>query len=252
MGQEHCTDLKEPEYHNNRHERKVERRRERATRDLTKRTKSTDSLSGQLTDYDYTVVIDRSTSMRKKMKGKRITRMQAVEEVVLEVIMEASRFDPDGLTVYTFSHKYDMIDNVTCDDAEDLFDSIKLSAGTVLAPVLEDIYQQHKRKKEEGKDIKGDIVIVIHDGEPDDKDDVVRTLVKMANYVKNDKEMGITFIQAGDDSTAISFLQYLDDYLYKPKSRGGHGAKHDIIDTKSIEWFNENGAKKGFLQALID
>lgn len=215
--------------------------------------KYSDDQMGILATRDYVFVIDKSTSMRRKMKkfGNR-RRIQVVEEVTIDMICEAEKFDPDGLTVYTFSSGFEMEDNVTSDRAIDIFDELALSSGTVLAPVLRDIFNQYKERKRNGEHKNGMIVCVIHDGEPTDKRSVINVLVEMANYVDHDKEIGIIFVQAGDDARAIEFLRILDDDLYKKVEEGGYGAKCDIVDTKSVTWLVENGAKFGFLQALID
>lgn len=203
-----------------------------------------------LKGYDYIFVIDKSTSMRKKMGKKR--RIKVVEEVTLELISEAELLDPDGLTVYTFSSRFTYEDNVTADRAIEIFTNIRLSSGTTLGPVLEDIFKRYKKRKKKKKHKKGMIVVVVHDGEPDDRSAVIHALVRMANFVDHDKEIGVTFVQAGDDRRALDFLRLLDDDLYKKKKKGGFGAKRDIVDTKSIEWFVEHGSEEGFLQALID
>ena len=74
-----------------------------------------------------------------------------------------------------------------------------------------------------GKSDKPDFVIVITDGEPNNRQAVKDVLVKQANSQNADSDLTVLFIQIGDDASAANFLAELDDGL--------HGAKFDIVDT---------------------
>lgn len=58
--------------------------------------------------------------------------------------------------------------------------------------------------------------------------------------------MGISFLQVGKDSGAHAFLKRLDDDLVK------QGAKHDIVDTKTMEELETIGLTEALIAALND
>ena len=69
---------------------------------------------------------------------------------------------------------------------------------------------------------KPDFMIVVTDGEPNNRQAVKDVLVKQANSQDTDAELTVLFIQIGDDVAAGEFLKELDD---------GLGAIFDIVDT---------------------
>jgi len=70
-----------------------------------------------------------------------------------------------------------------------------------------------------------DFIIVITDGEPNNRQAVKDVIVKQANSQDTDEELTVLFIQIGDDACASAFLASLDDDL--------HEAKFDIVDVKT-------------------
>lgn len=203
---------------------------------------------------DYVIVIDKSTSMRLKMSETDTrTRLKAVEEVAIDLIVEAEQCDDDGLTVYTFSRDFEMKDNVTAEKAIDIFQGMKLTPGTYLHRPLRDIFTKYKARKEAGTSKDGMVVIVIHDGEPTSERKVRNLILDMANnVVGSGEEVGILLVLAGTDPDAVEYVVELDDKLAKPVAEGGYGAKYDIVDYKPIEWLVEHGAKEGFLHSIVD
>ena len=63
---------------------------------------------------------------------------------------------------------------------------------------------------------------MITDGEPDDKNAVIREIVSATQRMNRDEELSVSFIQIGNDSGARDFLKFLDDGL--------KSAKFDIVD----------------------
>jgi hypothetical protein len=87
----------------------------------------------------------------------------------------------------------------------------------------------------------------VTDGQPADEKEVAAEIVKFANQLDNgDAEYGIQFLQVGKDAGASAFLKKLDDSLTS------QGAKHDIVDTKTMEELESIGLTEALLAALND
>ena len=75
-------------------------------------------------------------------------------------------------------------------------------------------------------------IIVITDGEPSDgiqgQKALANLIVNTSKKLESDNELGISFIQVGNDKQASEFLKKLDDELLSV------GAKFDICDTKTF------------------
>ena len=77
---------------------------------------------------------------------------------------------------------------------------------------------------------KPETILVITDGVPDDKASVERVLIEATKkYMQNDNDLSVTIIQVGDDTSAMRWLQQLDDGLT------AKGAKYDIVDILTAE-----------------
>jgi hypothetical protein len=56
-----------------------------------------------LEDRDYTLIIDKSGSMSTKDQIGGRSRWDVMQESTLALAAKCEEFDPDGITVYTFS-----------------------------------------------------------------------------------------------------------------------------------------------------
>jgi len=74
-----------------------------------------------LGNRDYTLILDKSGSMstRDQLGGK--SRWQAAQESTVALASKCEEFDPDGITVYTFSSKFRRYENVTAAKVEQIF-----------------------------------------------------------------------------------------------------------------------------------
>jgi hypothetical protein len=71
--------------------------------------------------------------------------------------------------------------------------------------------------------------LVVTDGQPENKKSVMKAIIEATKRLDGDEEIGISFIQIGNDSEATTFLKGLDDDIQ------GLGAKFDIVDTITME-----------------
>ncbi|WP_353258194.1 vWA domain-containing protein [Prochlorothrix hollandica] len=196
---------------------------------------------------DYTLIIDKSGSMSVADQGGGLTRWQAAQESTLALARKCEQLDPDGITVYTFSSRFKRYDNVTAAKVEQIFLENDPVGRTDLAAVLQDATQNFlNRKNSPGWDKEGEIILVITDGEPDDQRAVIEVILQTTHRLDRDEELGISFIQVGNDPSARQFLKALDDQLEEV------GAKFDICDTITMDDMADMSLVEVLMNAIED
>ena len=200
-----------------------------------------------LENRDYTLIIDKSGSMATTdQKGGR-SRWVAAQESTLAVASKCEQFDPDGITVYLFSGRFKRYDNVTSSKVTQIFRENDPSGSTDLAGVLKhatDSYFERKAARQTKPN--GETILVVTDGEPDDRKAVMKVIIEASRRMERDEELAISFIQVGTDQQATRFLKVLDDELQ------GAGAKFDICDTITMEDMEELTLTEVLLNAIND
>lgn len=183
-----------------------------------------------LENRDYTLIIDKSGSMSTPDQAGGKSRWSAAQESTLALARKCEQFDPDGITVYLFSGRFKRFDNVTAVKVEQIFQENDPSGTTDLAGVLKSATDDYLARKAKGETkAEGEIILVITDGEPDDRKAVMKVIIETSRKMERDEELSISLIQVGSDSSATRFLKALDDELQ------GAGAKFDIVDTITLE-----------------
>ena len=185
---------------------------------------SNDRLQGR----DYILLIDKSGSMDTPHKDGK-TRYQNAEEWALAFATKMQGFDPDGIDVIPFSsgpHK--VFTNTTPDKVRQVFAENDAMGTTDTAGALKVALDLHFSRNASGEG-RPTSIVVITDGAPNDKAAVAKEIIEAANKIKEDNDLGITFLQIGDDAGATQFLRSLDDDLQ------AQGAKFDIVDAKTEE-----------------
>ncbi|MDZ8054200.1 MAG: vWA domain-containing protein [Aulosira sp. ZfuVER01] len=200
-----------------------------------------------LENRDYTLIIDKSGSMATPdQKGGR-SRWVAAQESTLALASKCEQFDPDGITIYVFSGKFKRYENVTSAKVSQIFRENDPSGTTDLAAVLkhatDDYFQRKAAKKTKPN---GETILVVTDGEPDDRKAVMRVIIEASRHMDRDEELAISFIQVGTDAQATRFLKVLDDELQSA------GAKFDICDTITMEEMEDMSLSEVLLNAIND
>ncbi|HEY9750474.1 MAG TPA: VWA domain-containing protein [Allocoleopsis sp.] len=180
-------------------------------------------------DRDYTLIIDKSGSMSTPDQRGGRTRWAEVQESTLALARKCEQFDPDGITVYLFSSRFKRYDDVTAAKVEQLFLENDPSGTTNLASVLHDATNSYLQRKRAGQAKQGETILVITDGEPDDRRAVMEVIVNASRQLDQDEELAISLIQVGSDPQASKFLKALDDQMQSI------GAKFDICDTITFD-----------------
>jgi uncharacterized protein with von Willebrand factor type A (vWA) domain len=198
-----------------------------------------------LQNRDYTLIIDKSGSMSTPDQPGNRTRWQTAQESTLALARKCEQFDPDGITVYLFSGRFKRYDNVTAAKVEQIFQENDPMGTTDLAGVLKDATDRYFQTKATTS-TDGETILVITDGEPDDRKAVMRVIIEASQKMERDEELAISIIQVGNDATATRFLKVLDDEL------ASAGAKFDLVDTITIEDMENYTLAEVLLNAIQD
>lgn len=200
-----------------------------------------------LQQRDYTLIIDKSGSMSVKDQAGNKSRWQAMQESALALAAKCEELDPDGITIYLFSGKFKRYDNVTSNKVNQIFQENEPSGRTDLATVLLDATRNYFQRKASGKtQVNGETILVVTDGEPDDRKAVMKVIIEASRQVDRDEELAISFIQIGTDPDATKFLKILDDELQTA------GAKFDIVDTVTIDDMEDMTLTEVLTNAITD
>lgn len=200
-----------------------------------------------LENRDYTLIIDKSGSMATQDQKGGKTRWFAAQESTLALASKCEQFDPDGITIYVFSGKFKRYENVTSSIVGQIFRENDPSGTTDLASVLKHATDDYLQRKAAGQTKpNGETILVITDGEPDDRKAVMRVIIEASRRIDRDEELAISFIQVGTDPQATRFLKVLDDELQSA------GAKFDICDTITMEDMEDLSLSEVLLNAIND
>ena len=183
---------------------------------------------------DYYLLLDVSTSMTEQ-DGTGVSRLDRVKELTIAIANATSQLDPDGINLITFGSKVTDCGNVTPENVSETIQKVQPWGSTkmdaALTAALSDFNSETPRT-----------IIVITDGQPDNKKAVADVIMNASRQLKRDEDLAIGFFQIGNDPSATSFLQFIDDELQ------ALGAKFDIVDTTPAD---SVGSPEELEQALI-
>jgi hypothetical protein len=200
-----------------------------------------------LNNRDYTLIIDKSGSMSTPDQAGGRSRWDAAQESTLALARRCESFDPDGITVYAFSGKHRRYDRVTAGKVAQIFIENEPIGTTNLAGVLKDAFDNYFQRKANGRiTTDGETILVITDGEPDDRRAVVEIILDATRRMDRDEELAVSFIQVGTDPAARKFLKILDEDLESV------GAAFDICDTVTMEDMEDMSLADVLMNAIVD
>ncbi len=200
-----------------------------------------------LENRDYTLIIDKSGSMSTPDQASGKSRWEVMQESTLALARKCEKLDPDGMTVYLFSGKFKRFDDVTSDKVAQIFMENDPAGTTNLAGVLKDATDNYFKRKAAGQTkANGETIIVVTDGEPDNRKAVFEVIVKASQQMEKDEELGISLVQVGRDAEAMKFLKALDDQMESI------GAKFDICDTVTFDDMEDMSLTEILTNAITD
>lgn len=200
----------------------------------------------ELEDRDYTVILAKTArNFGGSAPPNFEQRWTEAADAIVTLATCCSEFDPDGISLYvssqapepagtgTFqSYQHVAPEQVQALIAQHTPPSDCLDLLEALNPVLDDYFS---RKAAQQAKPNGAMIIVLLDGEPKNRMALVKAIVNAAQKMDQDRELGIGFVQVGDDSIARGFLNSLDHDL-----RSQAGAKFDIVHTRVLETIELN------------
>lgn len=200
-----------------------------------------------MSDRDYTLIIDKSGSMSTPDQAGGRSRWDIAQESTLALARKAEQFDPDGITVYLFSGRFKRYENVTSAKVAQIFLENDPAGTTNLAGVLNNALDNYFQRKNSGQTKpNGETILVVTDGEPDDRKAVFEVIINATRQMERDEELGISIIQVGSDAQATKFLKALDEQLQSV------GAKFDICDTITLDDLEDMSLADVLMSAITD
>jgi len=186
----------------------------------------------QLALYNVVILADDSGSMQQD------DRIDELKEIIGRVAKVAGWFDEDGLDLCFLNHAglYSKIKDSA--SVLNVVQNINFSGRTPLGNVLRNrVWMHYVIEPLNNKQLqKPVLVIVITDGEPDNKNDVFNAILEANNYNKQGgtSYVEFEFAQVGNDERAQQFLDELDN----------HPIIGDIVDVTSNFEIEEGQCKK--------
>ena len=186
-----------------------------------------------LKNRDYSIILAKTAPSVTNTPPGYANRWSAAHTAILQLAQLCETFDPDGISLY-----------VSCRDAAQGFQSYRHVLSAQLAEVLDRHFppdhlnllegltmvldRYFAQKAAQATKSNGAMILVLIDGEPQDRIAISRLIVHTTQKLDRDQELGIGFVQLGDDLIARGFLHALDENLQAA------GAKFDIVHTSVI------------------
>ncbi|MDZ8054199.1 MAG: VWA domain-containing protein [Aulosira sp. ZfuVER01] len=200
-----------------------------------------------LENRDYTLIIDQSASMGTTDQRDGRSRWTALQESTFALAARCEEFDLDGITIYLFAKGFKRYDNVSVDQIKQIFTENIPGDTTNLAGVLQDAINNYFKRKADGKTKSaGEVILVVTDGAPGDRQAVYEVIINATQRLDNPQELRISLIQVGADTKATKFLHAIDDELQSV------GAKFDICDTITLDQLEEMSLTDVLIKAITD
>ncbi len=204
-----------------------------------------------LQNRDYTIIVAKTATNLAKMPPGYEQLWLAAHDAILSLAQMCEAFDPDGITVYISSRDeatlFKQYKQVMPNQITAIFDAHyppdTLNLLDVLQIALDDYFT---RKAAAQTKPNGEMILVLIDGEPQDRMAIAKLLIRTTGKLDQDHELGIGFLQLGDDFIARGFLNALDENL---KSSG---AKFDIVHTQAFEQVTPDSLTEFLLDVLND
>lgn len=200
-----------------------------------------------LENRDYTLILDRSSSMTTPDQRGGMSRWEALQESTLALARKCEEFDADGLTIYLFSDRFERFESVNSTQVAQLFKTHPPAGGTNLIPALQHAINHYFQRKAAGQSkAGGETFIILTDGAPHEPLAVSETIINTTERMEREDELAVSFIQVGSEEKATRFLKALDDQLQ------GVGAKFDICDTVALEDMEDMPLAEVLIRAITD
>jgi hypothetical protein len=199
----------------------------------------------ELSAYDIVIVLDDSYSMVTADNTEKKSRWNQAWEALEKLVAEGSKYVTNGIDIH-------FLNKQRCDTTVKGVDDLKKlrhgagepvkGAHTPTGDVLDRLLCEYKKKtgKKPGLSIvKKRVFLVITDGSPTDSPD--EPIIDAAEFYQRNgfprNQVGIQFLQVGNDRKATEYLEWLDTGLPDLMNED----RRDMVDTVKSNGTNLNG-----------
>lgn len=180
-------------------------------------------------DRDYSVILGRS---RRSYDVPDLDEdWQSAERTIQPLMQLCETLDRDGITLYSGTPTGPVRhDHVTATTLPEILKRHCPPHELHLAGPLQAAIDDYFSRKSAGLSAaNGAIIVILIDGEPEDRRAIVRSIVAATRQMERDEELGIGIVQIGEDSIATGFFNALDEDLHHG------GARFDIVHSCSSQ-----------------
>ncbi|KAK7055362.1 hypothetical protein R3P38DRAFT_2846632 [Favolaschia claudopus] len=214
-----------------------------------------------LRQYDTVILVDDSGSMSESGSKRGVTRWFEAGQALQALAEVAQRYDEDGIDIHFLNNKHQALNMRSSSEVRQVFEQVQPHGTTPTAERLDQLLKPYltkleaaeiqpdgtPRDRQTGEQIKRINFIVITDGIS--ADDPKYPIIEAATRLKAMRnltrvQLGIQFVQIGNDEEATRGLQALDDNLTKERDIW------DIVDTTPYSKLNPVTAD-GLIKVLL-
>jgi len=194
---------------------------------------------------DYTLIIDKSTSMDSSDALNGPTRWKVAAELAEGVARKICQLDPDGIDIWLFSSTYKFFPNQSAEKVKEIFKGEQPFGTTALAEVLQKALDNFFAKRDSGRlKLNGELIIVVTDGDADNKWEVKRVLVNGSNRLRPNDKLTVAFFPMGNDPALAKFMNELDTDLVR------EGASRDYVEVMKMSDIEQQGIQQVLMNTL--
>ncbi len=204
-----------------------------------------------LENRDYTFIFARSLQSWSSSHPY-YEHWLAAQAKIIDLAKRCQSLDHDGITVYLASSPFIKHTNTEVLKLAQLF-QIKNPPETMdLVSSLQDAIDDYFQRRDAKKTKNGDIILVLVDKISNEQEALINLIrnatekIDLIPGTENSYELGISFLQIGEDPATKECLTYLDDHLVEV------GAKCDIVDTKLWYEIKQQSLTDILIHALVD
>ena len=187
---------------------------------------TTEDPYADLKNYDTLFLVDDSGSMAGRSWRECSEALRAIAPI-------CTAHDADGIDLrFLNTPQQPHFSNITeSSTVHEIFQTVRPHSSTPTGDVLRGILEEYLERYRLDRKIKRMNVIVITDGEPsDDLEGTLRDVgEELVSLRMRSDQLGVQFLQVGNEPGAKEYLQYLDDNLVK-ENRGK--PYKDFVDTE--------------------
>ncbi|MDJ0702169.1 MAG: hypothetical protein QNJ46_02720 [Leptolyngbyaceae cyanobacterium MO_188.B28] len=204
-----------------------------------------------LKDRDYTFILARSPETWSSQHPYNMEWIGA-QTAIINLAKRCSQYDDDGLSLYLASEPYQKIMRADVNQLARFFQNQAQSTEIDIFSPLKDALEDYFSRRNIGISRNGEMIFVILDIIPPEKEILIELIVKATERMDiikeedNKHELGIVFLQVGNDAPTKEFLTVLDDQLHDK------GARHDIVDAKFWYDARKSSIDNFLVNALMD